>query len=190
MPDACAGGHFAFVRLSEDEEGQGLAGWVVGVWRGIGFDFFVTGVDFLELEVAQAFYIDHLVASRIDGADELIELEIDGAGVAVLGVLDEEDHQEGDDGGAGVDDELPGVGVVEDGAGERPGDDDQAGRDKGPLGAHEGGGLSGEAAEPVAGMRGGAGWRFRGEFLAQADVPVDASFRLQRGSALVRAGLV
>lgn len=32
---------------------------------------------------------------------------MEGFGVAVLGVLDEEDHEEGDDGGGGIDDELP-----------------------------------------------------------------------------------
>lgn len=40
--------------------------------------------------------------------DQLVELGLDGA-VAVLRVLDQEQHQEGDDRGAGVDDELPGV---------------------------------------------------------------------------------
>jgi hypothetical protein len=33
-------------------------------------------------------------------------------GVAVLRVLNEEDHEEGDDSGAGIDDQLLGVGKV------------------------------------------------------------------------------
>ena len=40
--------------------------------------------------------------------------------VAVLALLDQEHHQEGDDGGTGVDDELPGVAEVEDRPAGRP----------------------------------------------------------------------
>ena len=40
-----------------------------------------------------------------------VEFHLDRGAVAVLRVLDQENHQEGDDGRAGVDDELPGVGV-------------------------------------------------------------------------------
>ena len=51
--------------------------------------------------------------------------------VAVLGVLDQEHHQEGDDRRAGVDDELPGVGEAEDRPADRPDDDDRAAEDEG-----------------------------------------------------------
>ena len=50
----------------------------------------------------------------LHGPDQLVQLELHRRGVAVLGVLDQEDHQEGDDRGAGVDDQLPGVAEVED----------------------------------------------------------------------------
>ena len=42
-------------------------------------------------------------------ADQLVELRLKGRAVPVLGVLDQEHHEEGDDRRAGVDDQLPGV---------------------------------------------------------------------------------
>ena len=50
---------------------------------------------------------------------------MDGLGVAVLRGLDQEDHQEGDDGGAGVDDQLPGIAQAKQRAGDAPHHDDQ-----------------------------------------------------------------
>lgn len=38
------------------------------------------------------------------GADQLIELCLDGGAIAVLCILNQEDHQKSDDGGSGVDD--------------------------------------------------------------------------------------
>jgi len=49
-------------------------------------------------------------------------------GIAVLGILYKENHQEGDNRGRGVDHELPGVGVSEDGTSCRPYDDQENGR--------------------------------------------------------------
>ena len=46
-----------------------------------------------------------------------------GQCIPVLGVLDEEDHQKGDDGRAGIDHELPSVAEVEKRAGNDPDDD-------------------------------------------------------------------
>ena len=57
--------------------------------------------------------------------DQLVELELQGFGVAVLGVLDQKHHQERHDGGAGVDHELPRVGEAEERPGGRPYDDDE-----------------------------------------------------------------
>jgi hypothetical protein len=57
------------------------------------------------------------------GADEFVELYMHRLGVAVLGVLDEEDHQKGDDGRAGIDHELPSVAEVEKRAGNDLDDD-------------------------------------------------------------------
>ena len=51
---------------------------------------------------------------------QLVELQVDRVRVLVLRPLDEEHHQEGDDGGAGVDDELPAESDNEEGDRHRP----------------------------------------------------------------------
>lgn len=63
----------------------------------------------------------HIVISRImRGANEFIELGLESGTVPILCVLDKEHHQEGHDGRAGIDDQLPGVGIFEDRSGHRP----------------------------------------------------------------------
>src|SRR3954449_12855658 len=44
---------------------------------------------------------DEPVMGAVGRPDQLVEFHVDRLGVAVLGVLDQEDHQEGDDGRAG-----------------------------------------------------------------------------------------
>src|SRR3954470_5887492 len=85
-----------------------------------------------ELGLAQLLDGDQAVAGAIDGGDNLVELELDGQGVLVLRALDEERHQEGDDGGPRVDAQLPRVGVVEQRPGGQPADDDQEGHGERP----------------------------------------------------------
>ena len=58
---------------------------------------------------------DERIVGRLHGMDELIELEVHGQGIAALGVLDQKDHEEGDDGRPSVDDELPGFRETEKG---------------------------------------------------------------------------
>src|SRR2546421_11709374 len=70
--------------------------------------------------IGHVFEIHHLVTRTFDGEDELIELEVKSLGVAVLGVLNEKYHQERNDGCAGVDDQLPRIGVMEDWAQKSP----------------------------------------------------------------------
>ena len=55
-------------------------------------------------------YLDvyELIAGTLDRL-AIVEFELDGEGVLVLGALDKKDHQESDDGRPGVDDELPRV---------------------------------------------------------------------------------
>src|SRR6185369_1101453 len=88
------------------------------------------GDDERQLARRQVLDADELVARMADGADQLVELGLDRRSVAVLRVLDEEDHQERDDGRAGVDDQLPGVRIVEQRPGHEPDDDDQEGEDE------------------------------------------------------------
>jgi hypothetical protein len=89
--------------------------------------------DELPLQVVEFFFrhlleIDQTIARAFDAADQLVELEMNGLRVAVLRVLDKKNHEKGHDCHAGVDDELPRVRVVEQGAGRGPGDD---GRERG-----------------------------------------------------------
>jgi hypothetical protein len=71
------------------------------------------GVAALELKGASDrldLVIDHMLdtgAGAGGDADQLVELRLDRGGVAVLRVLHQEYHRKGDDGGAGVDDDLP-----------------------------------------------------------------------------------
>jgi hypothetical protein len=83
--------------------------------------------DILEFVVREMFDSDERIARRAR-PDQLIELHLNGRAVAILRILDQEDHQERDDRRAGVDDQLPGVGIIENRAGDSPGDHD-AGRD-------------------------------------------------------------
>jgi hypothetical protein len=53
----------------------------------------------------------------MDGSHEFIELQLNRRRILVLRALDEEDHQECHDGGAGADHQLPGVREAK----ERPG---------------------------------------------------------------------
>jgi len=50
---------------------------------------------------------------RLVSTEQLVQFEVDRLGVAVLRVLDQEGHQEGDDRRAGVDHQLPDIGEVE-----------------------------------------------------------------------------
>src|SRR4051812_12394871 len=74
----------------------------------------------VELLLRQALDVDELIARPLRREYQFVELQVQGLGLAILGVLDEEDHQEGDDGRPRVDDQLPGLGVAEVGPGRRP----------------------------------------------------------------------
>src|ERR671927_112636 len=60
-------------------------------------------------------------------SDQFIQLQLHRSTVPVLGVLDEEHHQESDDGRARVYDQLPGVAEPEYGTGDSPNQDDEHG---------------------------------------------------------------
>src|SRR3954464_112406 len=51
----------------------------------------------LEILIRKVFEIDHARARALDSAEQLVELEVHRLGIAVLGVLDQKDHQECDD---------------------------------------------------------------------------------------------
>ena len=56
---------------------------------------------------------------------ELIEFHLYGTTISVLRVLNQKHHEEGDDRGAGIDDELPGIAKVKQRSGNTPKEDDE-----------------------------------------------------------------
>ncbi len=76
-------------------------------------ELFEFTLERLQLVVGKFFEIDQLVPGAAQGTDQLIQFQMHRLCVAVLCVLNQKHHQESDDGRAGVDDELPGIGVIE-----------------------------------------------------------------------------
>lgn len=99
------------------------------------FDEFI--LQELQLIILHVFDVDERIARRVDRLNKLIELEVNRARVAVLRILDEEDHEEGEDGRTGVHEELPFLGIMEERARERPKKDERDGRHECPRRAHE-----------------------------------------------------
>lgn len=81
--------------------------------------------------------------STLGCPDQFVQFDLDRLSVLVLGVLDQEDHQEGHDGRGGIDDELPGVAVVEQRSSGDPDQDDAAGNREG----------DGPTSTPCCGLR-------------------------------------
>lgn len=65
-------------------------------------------------------------------ADQLIQLEMHRFSIAILRVLDQKYHEEGDDRGRSVDHQLPGIGKMKHWSGENPDEDDKHGPDESP----------------------------------------------------------
>jgi hypothetical protein len=114
-----------------------------------GADLFIGPGQLIELEIGQIFYIDHFVFCFVDGVDELVQFQVNGPGIAILCVLDEKHHEKCHNRSASINDQLPGVGKVEDWAGNGPDQDDTDRRDKRPAGAEIMRAAGGKAAEPV-----------------------------------------
>src|SRR6266404_3919623 len=68
--------------------------------------------EFFQILVGKVFKIDQFVSCALQCADDLVKLQLKCFGIAVLRVLNEEHHQERDDGRARVDNELPGIGEM------------------------------------------------------------------------------
>jgi hypothetical protein len=83
-----------------------------------------------ELLLAHMFEANHAGTRLGDGAQQFVGLQVDRLRITVLGRLDEKDHQEGDDGRAGIDDQLPGIRIIECRSGHGPCNDDHARKDK------------------------------------------------------------
>src|SRR5258707_15559475 len=83
-------------------------------------------------------------------ADELVQFEMERFGVAVLRVLNQENNQESDDGGAGIDDQLPGVRKMEEGPAYCPNHQNNHGEQEHVRVPNKLSRTAGKAAEPQA----------------------------------------
>jgi hypothetical protein len=89
------------------------------------------GPDVFDFAVGKMFNADEFVSGVLSGANEFIELGLDGRGVAVLGILDQEYHKERGYRRSGVHNELPRVGPVEEWSAKPPHRDHGASKHKG-----------------------------------------------------------
>lgn len=110
----------------------------------------VLGADLFQARFVQFFQIQQFVVGFGRRPDQLVQLDLHRGGVRVLRVLDQEHHQEGDDGGAGVDHQLPGVVETEHRATDAPDHHDRYCSQEGPRRAGGGRGLLGDRIEQVS----------------------------------------
>src|SRR5581483_2455222 len=100
-----------------------------------------------QLPVIERLEVEQHVARFLRDADQFVELDVHGGGIAVLRVLDHEHHEKSDDCGRGVDDKLPGVAVAEQGPGQPPDYDRGDGQEEGRRTPGGQGDIMGEAPE-------------------------------------------
>ena len=77
-------------------------------------------VQFFQLFVREILDRGKFVAGLLHGENQLGQFELNSERVAILGMLNQKHHQESNDGGASIDDELPGIAIVEDWPGRDP----------------------------------------------------------------------
>jgi hypothetical protein len=102
--------------------------------RGI---FFAQAVelisDVFEFVIRQVVEIDKRCAGAFNAAQEFVELQVEQFGTTILCVLNQKNHQKGDNRGPRVDHELPRVGKAKDRAGDYPHEDDARRHNKSPM---------------------------------------------------------
>lgn len=68
--------------------------------------------EMFEFGLGEVFQIGQFVARSFIDPDQLVEFEMQRCTIVVLRVLDKKHHQERDDRGARIDDQLPGIGKL------------------------------------------------------------------------------
>ena len=124
-------------------------------------------------------------------AHDRVQLQMQGSGVPVLGVLDDEDHQERHDGGACVDDKLPRIGEAEQRAACGPEHQDHHCRREDPGVAEDFGAPAGETGEEAGPFpaRGSGHWNSPAA-KARAMAALTAAAFSRPGSAAARPAAV
>jgi hypothetical protein len=105
--------------------------------------------ELFQILVRKLFKIHKFISRAFDGANNLIKFQMNGFGIAVLGVLNQKHHEEGNNRRSGVDDELPGVGEMKSRPSEAPHGDDEHGSGKGPGAAENNRRLARENAKGI-----------------------------------------
>ena len=100
---------------------------IVALFAGATSQVFELLLELLELGVLELFEVEKSVVRALSRTDQFVKLNLERACVTVLCVLDQKDREEGQDRSSRVDDELPRIAVVEDGAGQAPHQDQQDG---------------------------------------------------------------
>ena len=106
--------------------------------------------ELLELLIGKVLEIDEFIARVFDRANEFVQFQMNCFCVAVLRVLNQKDHEKGDDCGSRVNDQLPSVGEMKSGASKEPDEDDKHSSSKCPSAAEHHRGATGENTERVA----------------------------------------
>jgi len=113
------------------------------------FDRKKLALDLSDLLVRAVLQINESVAGRLHAAQQFVELEMKCASITVLRVLHQKDHQEGNDGRPGVDDQLPSIGIAEDRSGHDPEKHNSAGGGEGRRRTQEARGLPGDVGKRI-----------------------------------------
>ncbi len=106
-------------------------------------------LEFFQIFVRQIFKIDKFVSRVFEGADNLIEFKMHCFGIAVLRVLNQKHHEEGNDRRRSVNNELPGIGKMKRWSGEEPHQNDEHSSGKRPGAPEDDGGSPGENAKRI-----------------------------------------
>src|SRR3954468_8732958 len=109
----CASSGASFLRQRLDLRGIGVELALVDLPARRGRERAVRLQVAIQELIVDLLEVEERIVRAARGADQLVELDLDRRGVPVLRVLDQEHHQEGDDRGRGIDDELPRVAETE-----------------------------------------------------------------------------
>jgi hypothetical protein len=104
----------------------------------------------LEFVVGQVLDVNHLIVRLVNRLNDLVEFEVNRARIQVLRILDQEHDQKYNHIRAGIDNELPGIGVVEIRSCNEPEPDGSEGGEERPLGSHPVSGLSRKTRKPFS----------------------------------------
>ena len=106
--------------------------------------------ELLKFLIGKVLEIDEFIARVFNRANKFVQFQMDCLGIAILCVLNQKYHQEGDNGRSGIDDQLPRVGKMKSGASKEPDDNDKHSCGKCPCAAEHTGGTPREHTERVA----------------------------------------